>query len=60
LRGVLDTTSCDKLYQRIVVGRWFFQSTAVSATNKVDRHNMTEIVLNVALNTITLTPSSVP
>jgi hypothetical protein len=28
------------------------------STNKTDRHDITEILLNVALNTITLTPSS--
>jgi len=27
----------------------------VSSTNKTDRHDITEILLNVALNTITLT-----
>ena len=56
LRGVLDATSCDKLYQRIVVGRWFFPGTAVSSTNKADRHDIATILLKVALNTITLTP----
>ena len=29
--------------------------TSVSSTNKTDRHNITEILLKVALNTITLT-----
>jgi hypothetical protein len=28
----------------------------VSSTNKTDRHDITEILLRVALNTITLTP----
>jgi hypothetical protein len=29
--------------------------TSISSTNKTDRHHITEILLNVALNTITLT-----
>ena len=37
------------------LGWWFSLGTAVSSTNKTDRHDITEIVLKVALNTITLT-----
>ena len=33
------------------VGRWFSPSTPVSSTNKTDRHDITEILLKVALNT---------
>jgi len=36
-------------------GRWFAQGTPVSFTNDTDRHNITEILLKVVLNTITLT-----
>jgi hypothetical protein len=32
-----------------VTGRWF---SPVSSTNKTDRHDITEILLKVALNTI--------
>ena len=32
-----------------------FSGTPVSSTNKTDRHDLTEILLKVALNTITLT-----
>jgi hypothetical protein len=32
--------------------RWFSPSTPVSSTNKTDCHDITEIVLKVALNTI--------
>ena len=32
LRDVLDSTLCDKFYQRIVVGLWFCLGTAVSST----------------------------
>ena len=35
---------------------WFSPGTPVSSNNKTDRHDITEILLEVALNTITLTP----
>ena len=35
-----------------MTGRCIFPGTPVSSTNKTDRHDITEIVLNVALNTI--------
>jgi hypothetical protein len=31
---------------------WFSPSTPVSSTNKFDRHDITKILLKVALNTI--------
>jgi len=33
---------------------WFYPGTSVFSTNKTDRHDITEILLKVALNTITL------
>ena len=51
-RGVLDTTLCDKVFQ---AGQWFSQSTLISSTNKSDCHDITEILLNMALNNITIT-----
>jgi hypothetical protein len=33
-------------------GRWFSPDPLISSTNKTDRHNITEILLKVALNTI--------
>ena len=39
-------------------GRWFSSGTPVSSTNKIGRHDITEILLKVALNTTTLTPHS--
>ena len=54
-RGVLDTTLCDKVCQWLVADRWFSPGTWVSSTNKADCHDITEILLKVALNTITLT-----
>jgi hypothetical protein len=41
-------------------GRWFSLRTSVSPTNKTDRHDIAEILLKVALNTITLTRPSCP
>jgi hypothetical protein len=38
-----------------VAGWWFFPGTPVSSTNKTGRHDKTEILLKVALNTITQT-----
>jgi hypothetical protein len=38
-------------------GRWFSPCTPVSPTNKTDRHDIAEILLNVSLNTINHKPS---
>jgi hypothetical protein len=35
--------------------QWFSPATPVSSTDKTDSHDITEILLKVALNTITLT-----
>jgi hypothetical protein len=51
---VLDTTLCGKVCQRLLTGRWFSPGTSVSSNNKTDRCDITEILLNVALNTIKL------
>jgi hypothetical protein len=51
-------TRCDRyniMWSSLSVGRWFSPGTLVSFTNKADRHDITEILLKVALNTITLT-----
>ena len=37
------------------VGRWFSHGTSLSITNKTDSHDITEILLKVALNTINQT-----
>ena len=51
-RGVLDTALYDKICQGFAAGRWF---SSVSCTNKTNRHDITEILLKMALNTIILT-----
>ena len=42
-------TLCDKVWEWISAGLWF---SPVSSTNKTGRHDITEILLKVALNTI--------
>ena len=49
LRVILDTTLCDKVRKLLATGQWFSPSTLVSSTN------ITEILLKVALNMITIT-----
>jgi hypothetical protein len=49
MRDVLDATLCDKVCQWLATGRWF------PPLIKLSRHDITEILLNVALNTILLT-----
>ena len=46
------TTLCDKVCQWLAAGWWFSPGTPVSSTNKTDCHNIAEILLKVALNTI--------
>ena len=43
------TTLCDKVCHWLATGRWF---SRVSFTNKIDRHDIAEILLKVAVNTI--------
>ena len=40
---------CDQVCQSLAAGQWF---SPVSSTNKTDRHDITEILLKVALNII--------
>jgi hypothetical protein len=47
------TTLCDKVGQWLTTGWWF---SPISSNNKTDRHDITEILLKVALNTIILNP----
>jgi hypothetical protein len=54
-RGVLNTTLCDKVCQWLAAGRWFSPGILISSTNEIDRHDVTERLLRVALNTITQT-----
>ena len=42
----------DKVYQLLVHGRWFSPCTRASSTTTTGRHDIAEILLKVALNTI--------
>jgi hypothetical protein len=44
-----------KFVSNLAAGQWFSPGMPVSSTNKTDRHNIAEILLKVALNTLTLT-----
>jgi hypothetical protein len=55
---VLDTTLYDIVCQSLATGRWFSPGTPVSSTNKTDRHEITEILLKVAISTINLNQKS--
>ena len=50
---VLDTTLFVKVCQRLAADQWFSPENPVFSTNKTDRHDKTEILFKVALNTIT-------
>jgi hypothetical protein len=45
-------TSCDQVCQWLATGRWLSLGTPISPANKTDRHDITEILLKVALNAI--------
>ena len=49
--NVFDTTLCNKGCQCL----WFSPGTPVSSTNKTDRHDIREILVKLALNTINQT-----
>jgi hypothetical protein len=54
-QDVLDTTLCDKVCWWPATGRWYiFPVIPVSSSNNADRHDITDIVLKVAINIITL------
>ena len=48
-------TLCDNVCQWLAASRWFSPGNPVSPTNKTDRHNITEILVKVALNAINQT-----
>ena len=63
-RGIFDTTLYYKVCQWLATGqwlaRWFSPGTPVSSINKTNRHDITEILLKVALNPIPLFPLALP
>jgi hypothetical protein len=49
----------DKVCQLLAAGRWFSPGTLVASTNETDRQDITEILLKMALNITTLTPTKI-
>jgi hypothetical protein len=58
-QGVFDTTLYDKFVSNLRQVGGFFLGSQVSSTIKTDHHDITEILLNVALNTINQTKNSI-
>ena len=54
-KTVIDRTLCDKVCQWLAAGWWLSPGTLVSSTYKTGCHDITKILLKMALNTITLT-----
>jgi hypothetical protein len=42
----------EKVVQLLATGQWFSPGAPISSTNRTDRHDITEILLKVALSTI--------
>jgi hypothetical protein len=53
----LNVTLCDKVCQWLATGLWFSPGPPVSSTNITDPQDIAEILLKVALNTITIVPN---
>ena len=51
-RCEFESRSGDTVCQWLATGQWFSPSTPVSSINKTDRHDIAEILVKVALNTI--------
>jgi len=47
----------DMLHTNFATGLWFLPGTPVYSTNKTDSHDITEILLKMALNTINQPPN---
>jgi hypothetical protein len=54
-RCVPNTTLCDKVCQWLAAGQWFSAGTLVPSPNITDHHDISDILLKVALNIMTLT-----
>ena len=50
--NIMWQVASDKVYQLLAYGRWFSPGTPASSTTKTGRHDIAEILLKVALNTI--------
>jgi hypothetical protein len=52
------TTLCDQVCQWLGTGRWFSTGSPISYTNNTDCHDITELLLKVALSTIKQTSNT--
>jgi hypothetical protein len=52
--GVLETTLCGQVCQWLATGQCFSPGSHGSSTNKTDSHDITEILLKVALGKRTI------
>ena len=50
--GFTTTYAISAYHHWLATGRWFSPGPPVSSTNKTDRHDITEVLLKVPLNTI--------
>jgi hypothetical protein len=57
---IFGAAASGKVYQLLAHGQWFSPGTPVSSTTKTGCHDIAEILLKVALNTITLPELSIP
>jgi hypothetical protein len=55
-----NAPASDKVYQLLAHGRWFYPGIPASSTTKTGRHDIAEILLKVALNTIVMVNVHVP
>ena len=53
-RGVLDAPLCDKVCQWFPICRWFSTCNPVFPNNKTNSNDITEVLLKMALNIMTL------
>ena len=56
MRGVLNTTLCDKVYQWLVTDKWFSPGIPVSSTNKADRQDIAGLLLTNLYVLVLYTP----
>jgi hypothetical protein len=54
--SIAETAASYKICHLLARGRWFSPGTPASSTTKNGRHNIAEILLKVASNTIKLNP----
>jgi hypothetical protein len=52
VRAPFDTNLCDKVCQWLAASLWFSPGTPFPPSIKTDRHDITEILLKISLNTI--------